>query len=214
MAQLPRQTKRRGNLVGSALVAGFLLFATISGGVVAAGLLPQCGPMADGSVRESTAYVPFQARRSAPIELPIKSSGASSALLPSSASELAQSIDDRTASWVVVVDTGAVYRYYFDKELPDALTRSEFFAQDGVEFDIDPIVAEQPFYQYLIGQFPDRAVAVEVGGFDGAITWADPEANGVRTHNVYWSDGKSNFALVANRSAEEAVTLARTIACR
>lgn len=69
-------------------------------------------------------------------------------------------------------------------------------------------------HETLLADFPDRAIPVQVGSLAGAMTWADPLANGVRTHNVYWSDGTYNYSLIANRSGAAALTLARGMACR
>ncbi|MBA2338070.1 MAG: hypothetical protein H0V96_10005 [Acidimicrobiia bacterium] len=45
------------------------------------------------------------------------------------------------------------------------------------------------------------------------VVWADPDPTGTRTHNLYWSDGAFNYALIAERSAEEILTLGRSLVC-
>jgi hypothetical protein len=69
------------------------------------------------------------------------------------------------------------------------------------------------FATYLTITFPARTTPVKVGSFDGALTWADPDANGVRTHNLYWSDGKFNYSLIVNRSADATLALGRGLVC-
>jgi hypothetical protein len=121
-------------------------------------------------------------------------------------------LDGRTVRWVVAMDDGSVARYFFDRPISSSLTPEDFWAQGGVQLERHPSTGVA-FYGVVLQEFPERAVPVKVGAFDGAMTWADPASNGVRTHNVYWSEDQYDYALIADRSAAAAVTLAREVAC-
>jgi hypothetical protein len=60
---------------------------------------------------------------------------------------------------------------------------------------------------------PDRVVAVDVGLYSGGLVWADPGLDGTRTHNLYWSDAKFEYGLIAVRPPEVIVNLARGLVC-
>lgn len=60
-----------------------------------------------------------------------------------------------------------------------------------------------------------RVNLVPVGPFDAAVTWADPDAKGIRWHNVIWTDPArgGDFKLEALMGPEELVRLARELVC-
>ena len=64
-----------------------------------------------------------------------------------------------------------------------------------------------------VSELGDRATAVDVGRYSGALTWADPDASGLRTHNLYWFDGTYLMSLVAVRGPEDLVNMGRELAC-
>jgi len=91
---------------------------------------------------------------------------------------------------------------------------SNFFAAGGIQLDADPIdPAAGSFTPGLAARLGERAVAVEVGTYGGVLVWADPLVNGVRTHNLYWSDDAYNYSLIADVSAEKLVALGRSLVC-
>ncbi len=94
------------------------------------------------------------------------------------------------------------------------MSTSHFAAAGGIELDRDPIGAGTPFAGYLLSAFPDRAGEVAIGPFKAALVWADPLESGVRPHNLYWSDDEYNYALIADRSAVEIVSLGRSMVCQ
>ena len=69
------------------------------------------------------------------------------------------------------------------------------------------------FAAYLLTTLGDRATPVYVGEHKGAMVWADPDSHGIRTHNLYWSDGTSNYAVIADLSAEATLNLGRVLVC-
>lgn len=174
--------------------------------------LQSCDPVVEGSITESQLFTPYEAMRSHVAVLPLNPNGLAPAALAADVASLA-TLDGRTVRWAVAMDDGDVTRYFFDKPISVSLTPEDFWAQGGVQLERHPYTGV-PFYTILLAEFRERAVPVKVGALDGAMTWADPAANGVRTHNVYWSDDQYNYALVADRSAAAAVTLARVVACQ
>lgn len=58
-----------------------------------------------------------------------------------------------------------------------------------------------------------RVVYVEVGPYDGMLTWGDPDLAGTRLHNLSWSDGEYDYTLLADMPAEDILTLGRSLVC-
>jgi hypothetical protein len=167
-----------------------------------------CGVPLDAAIEESAEYTPYENRRSRIVESPIVGAqpmGGSLPGAPASIDGMPLEISARPSGL-----TG--YMYYLDRPVTAAMTPSEFLAAGGIQLEIEP-AADESFVDYLTSTLGDRAVAIEVGNQEGALVWADPAANGIRSHNVYWSDGTRNYALIADRSAETIVALAREIAC-
>lgn len=81
------------------------------------------------------------------------------------------------------------------------VTRSETESEDDIAESM----------QEMIG---DRAVPVEVGDTIGVLTWSDPNEAGIRPHVVTWVFRGVHNTVSAVAPAEEAVRLAREIACR
>lgn len=167
-----------------------------------------CGVMAPGSIVEPEAFTPYEDRRTGGPAAPIMSAGrpAGSADLSATAS------DGQELRWIVGGPEGSSYRYYLDRPLAVTMTPDEFWAAGGTQFDTDPRAGD-PFWMVVMGQFPDRVTAVEVGPYAGIVVWADPNIDGLRTHNVYWSDEQHDYGLITRGSAETAVQLARGFAC-
>lgn len=59
-----------------------------------------------------------------------------------------------------------------------------------------------------------QIILVDVGDTKAAVSWADPDENGVRPHHVLWTDAAGrDVNLYADRDAEALVSVARSIAC-
>lgn len=214
MPSLPGGQMRRRQLrlvLGSG--AALALLVATGWSLLSATEIEGCANVAEGAIVESQRFTPYGMRYSGPMEDGPLSflSGASSAVPPEA--KLTVATLDGRARQASLVTGGAVYAYFLDRPL-DNLTYSEFVRLGGIQLHQDPIpTGEGPFSAYLLSFLGERAVAERIGPYDGALTWADPDVNGVRTHNVYWSDGSYNFALITNQSAASVVNLARSLVC-
>ena len=90
---------------------------------------------------------------------------------------------------------------------------SEFISGGGIQVHKEPVIDEAPFASYLLTTLGQRAVEVKVGDYQGALVWADPDSKGIRTHNLYWSDGEYNYALIADLSAQATLNMTRILVC-
>ena len=205
-----RRARRVALPIATALVMG------LSGGqIIAASMadlgIASCGPVDSAGFSESQAFVPYEATRTKLPSIPIASLG--SPIDQLAEKESGRAIGGLAARWIVRTDTGSTYRYFFGSPLDAGLTPEEFWAQGGIQLDMDPLADELPFWQSLRDQFPTLVNPVKIGQHDGVVVWADPASNGVRTHNVYWSDGRYNYGLIADRPVATVVDLARDLAC-
>ncbi|HET7685891.1 MAG TPA: hypothetical protein VFM19_05785 [Candidatus Limnocylindria bacterium] len=173
---------------------------------------PGCQAVVAGSVLESTTFTPWTDMRSRLLEPPIRL-GASSVGAQTEVTIAGPSLDGLPLWWSVATESGEVYQYFAAQAVPDAVSTADFFGADGLLLERSP-GADDAFIQYLLTELGERAVPVNVGGYQGALTWADPLSNGVRTHNLYWFDGAHTYALVGDRPAEALINLGRNLACR
>ena len=110
--------------------------------------------------------------------------------------------------------SGAVYQYFLGTDIDPTLTLSGFYAAGGIELNRDPVENKgESFVDYVLATLGERAIKVEVGDQAGALSWGDPDVNGVRPHSLTWTDSQWNYALMADRSPEELVTLGRGLVC-
>ena len=192
-----------GTRRGLALVAA-LIFA-----IAALGVEDSCASMAEGVIVESAEFTPYDQMRTKPLDPIVIGTSAAESVSAMAQYGLA-TVSGLPLRHTVSATDGSVYAYYLDGDL-NGLTRSEFLRLGGIEFDQD--TGDGSFAKYLLDTFRHRAVPVTIGSFEGAVTWGDPLADGVRPHGVYWSDGKYNYSLIADRSAADLVSLARDIVC-
>jgi hypothetical protein len=179
----------------------------------AAETVENCKAVPSEAIIESAEFTPYETRLShLPGGVPIVA-GDELPAAPSSATFRVAQIAGLGRRHTIALSNGSVYAYFHDRPM-SGLTVPEFRLQGGIEFDQDPRDGNQPFAAALVRQFPTRATPVKVGQFDGAVTWGDPDENGTRTHNVYWSDAEFNYALITTeKSAAEALNLARSLVC-
>lgn len=194
-------------VISAALVVGVAVGAR----QLMAAASASCGPVAAGTIIESKVFTPYEAMRGKPYDGPINAEGRSSDPVPAGA-QLTNSIDGRTRQYTLAGSNGAVYSYFLDRPLGKA-TPSEFLAMGGIQVEQEPVTADGSFAAYLVATLGDRATAVKVGPFDGALTWAEPLANGIRSHNLYWSDGTYNYSVIADRPAEAILAIGRSMVC-
>lgn len=171
-----------------------------------------CRPQADGSIVESGQFTPYEAMRSGPHEFPIDSVGLPADRAPANSVMPPNRLFDMPRQHVVVSGR-SLYQYYLDRPLDESMTPSVFAQVGGIQFEREHRTDTTDFASHLSREVGGRAVPVDIGPYRGVVTWADPASNGVRTHNVYWSDGAFEYALIADRSAEALVNAARALVC-
>jgi hypothetical protein len=164
------------------------------------------------SIVESTKFTPYETMHSHLPDLALNPSGEEGPPVPSDAE--VSSIDSLHRRWAVVSGSGAVYQYFLGNDVDPTLTLSNFYGAGGIELDRDPVESKsQSFVQYLLDTLGERAVKVEIGDYAGALSWGDPEINGIRLHVLTWTDGRWNYTLTADRGPETLVTLGRELVC-
>jgi hypothetical protein len=171
---------------------------------------PSCGPLPAGSIAESKAFTPYALMRGQPGDAPINAQGGTGAQAPAGATS---AVDGRIRQFTIAGANGAIYSYFLDRPIGSA-TPGEFLSMGGLQVEQEPISSEGSFATYLLAALGERATPVTIGQYEGVLTWADPIANGIRSHNVYWSDGTYNFTLIADRTADEIVGIARSLVCQ
>jgi hypothetical protein len=203
---------------------GISLFgATVIIAILAIGVGPRlgganandrCASIAEGTIVESQKFVIFEDRLGGLVNEAVIVPVGSVAVVavPPQAVVKVASLGGLARQHTIVADNGVAYAYFLDGPLA-GLTRNEFVRRGGIQLDQDPRVTEKAFAAHLLEAFGERVVAVAVGAYDGAVTWSDPDVNGMRPHNVYWSDGAYEYALTANLSAAAVVNLARSLVC-
>jgi hypothetical protein len=172
-----------------------------------------CGIVPEGSIVESTSVTPWAAQRGPDVD--------NIARLPDGdvpeplglAAEMGLALGELPAAQLAITDgDGAVYAYFADAPI-DGMTVAEFIRAGGIQVHVDPMTDDRGFAAYLLDAFGERAVSVAVGSYNGALVWADPNSDGTRTHNLYWSDGVNNYSLIADMVPDEIVDLGRSLVC-
>jgi hypothetical protein len=168
-----------------------------------------CSGVAAASIAETSKFTPYGNRLTTLSDVAIGGQS-DSAAVPARTTYAASSIDGLARQYTIDASNGSVYSYFLDADTANMM-HSDFVKLGGLELQQD--ASDQSFATYLLKELGERAVGVEVGSFDGALTWADPDENGIRTHNLYWFDGIYNYALIGDRSATDIVNLGRHLVC-
>jgi hypothetical protein len=191
-------------------------FATGCGEIDANSFVDQPGEGCSTKVApivESTDFVPWESRLShsgAPDELNLMPVSVSN-VLPGDFSE---SLDGLGAS--AYLSAGGQTTVAYGPQVRDGMERSGFYSAGGLLLDRTQgvrgeSIAEELARDPLTG---DRVTLVAVGVYQAAVTWADPDARGIREHHVIWTDDTGQqWNLSGLRSAEELVGLAREMVC-
>lgn len=172
---------------------------------------PGCETL-EGTIEESTEFVPWESQRSQLPDLPISTLGAAVTSAPSSSLVREPQLDGLGIRWSVSADGGPFYLYFFDRAIPADMTTTRFFAEGGLLFTQDLYVESRSLAE-LEALMKARSNDVLVGEHAGILGWADPLADGTRTHNLLWSDGDWSYSLIGDRSAVDIVNIARSLAC-
>lgn len=203
-------SSRRGRRWG-AVAAALILAASIAAVIVSTATASSgCEPV-DFEIVESNQFTPADGRLTSPQDPAINPAGEIAAHVPANAR--VPSIDGFPLQHAVTNSNGAVYQYFYNAGIGRNLTVSEFLGTGGVQFDIDPTDNGESYPEYVLSTLGERAVRVEVGDYVGALTWADPDSNGIRPHYLVWSDGQYNYTLIADMEPEHVLTLARDLVC-
>lgn len=191
---------------GAVIAATIALIAAGTVLVAAAQENPGCDKRV-GPIAESNRYTSNESRLSHLFEFPITDFG-------QAATSSDKRIDGLPLRWEAGEGDEASYQYYLAGELDRRLTVPGFRAAGGIQLDREAVTDGGPYTaDDVIAQVGDRAVRVQIGDFDGALVWADPESNGARPHHLYWSDGAYNYSLIAVRGPQRMVQLGREFVC-
>jgi hypothetical protein len=202
----------RKRIVGTLSLATAVLAATGVAVASSVGEDPGCEAFS-GSIQESKEFTPFEARRSQLPDSLLNAEGESVTRPPDNVA--VDSIAGLSRQWTLVASDGSATQY-FSKGPVDKMSLWEFQGDGGIQLDTVPAKVASMSVKELAEFLGDRANPVTVGSSEGIVVWADPESpNDQRLHHVYWeSDDGTQYALMGDLSAEDAVTEAREVACR
>lgn len=201
------------NRLNRGLVVGVVALGLAGGawGYTRAGAADGCGPV-DGPIIESQDFTPAELQRSS-MDGPLNSGA--DPLSDFADLDVPQEVDGLPLWWVDSVMTDGHLSegiYYLDAPVGSMLG-SEFVDAGGVQLSRESVSEGSYTIAYVLSWLGERAVPVDVGSHAGALVWAEPDHTGTRTHRVYWSDGAFNYRLNGDRSAEEILTLGRSLVC-
>lgn len=183
--------------------------SVIAIGLASAGLVSSSSSIAGCQVlveplTESGSFTPYEMQRSHLPEVYVNPEGEA---IDGDEADL----DGLPLRWIET--SGDVTSRYYDAEPIVDRPLSSFFADGGVLLAAQPVTDDMVFGDDVPEEIGDRGTEVMVGEHPALLTWADPDRLGTRTHNLYWSDGVTNYSLIADRRSNELVNLARGLAC-
>ncbi|MGH2407597.1 MAG: hypothetical protein ACRDF7_05925 [Candidatus Limnocylindrales bacterium] len=171
-----------------------------------------CGRIAAGQIVESQKFTPFAKQFTLFREVPMNPIGAGPSV-PDAARSAPRILEAKPIQLAFTSPDGNFALYYFDRRIDDQMLPSGFLAGGGIVFTREPGSNGQNIASVFENGQGDRGVSIEVAAHEGALVWADPGPNEIRTHNLYWGDGTYDYSLIAVRPPEVVVNLARGIAC-
>ncbi len=118
--------------------------------------------------------------------------------------------------WIdtITVPDGISQTLFYLDEPTGPMLESEFMDAGGVLFYKNPAFEGSFATAEIRARLGERGVAIEVGPHDAVLVYADPaHRSPTRTHNLYWSDGEFNYALIGVRGPEEMINLGRSLVC-
>ena len=180
----------------------------------AAELRPGCGRVPAGSITESQAFVPGNLQKG-PMkgDAPVNPSG-KGATVPKRAGLAPATLGGQPLSYVRPLGRG-VKLYYLTGGIDAEMTSTEFLAAGGLRLEHQPREdMSDTAAGIVLATAGDRAIAVAIGPYEGALVWADPTPlTELRTHNLYWSDGVEEYAIIGVLGPEAIVNLGRNVVC-
>lgn len=192
--------------VGVVALGSFALLApSASGGT-------NCGSF-EGQIEESDMFTPYEARRDhlPPVALNPKGQELDPSILEGVAP---QQVDGLPLQWSIASSDGSGYLYYAKQPVGSTTTTSEFSSNGGIQLSMEVAEGDTTGIQTQLDQLGERSIPVEIGDYAGAVVWADPEnESGLRVHYVFWDQDKYHYSLIIDASPEDAVTVAREVAC-
>ena len=190
----------------SALIAATIALLVAASAVVAGAQTPEGCDSTVGPLAESSEFTRYDTRLSHLPDFALTTWG-------EAATSSDRRMDGLPLRWVAGDGERSFYEYFFEREFDPSLTLPVFLRAGGIQLDREVADGDPYTAADVVAQVGERAVEVQIGAYEGALVWADPESNGVRPHHVYWSDGTYNYKLVADRDPERMVRLAREFAC-
>lgn len=187
------------------LIAATIVLVAAGSVMVARAQAPEGCDSAVPPIAESSKFTPYSGRLSHLPDEPLTTGG-------QAVTSSDRRMDDLALRWTAGGERSS-YQYFFEREFDPKLTAPEFLGARGIQLDRESVDGDPYTAADVIGQVGERAVAVQIGDYEGALVWADPESDGVRPHHVYWSDGNYNYTLIAVREPQRMVQLARELAC-
>lgn len=109
------------------------------------------------------------------------------------------------------VESEVVRLYYAEKPLDEQVALEDWLASRvGV---VEERAARGGTADVAMETMQGRGTLVRVGSYDAAIVLSTPISSGVKTTNLYWSDGTRDWTIIANLEPSETLDLARSIYC-
>lgn len=206
----------QAHLTKRILVAGLgaiLLAAAFVARTLDAGPQPACGTVEEGSIVESDVFTPAANRMTAQRDYPLRWQALADATVPVDRLVPSGSLAGRQIRVASVSPDGSIFNFYLDRPFDEADTFRGIIAAGAILFERFPFENGRPFYEDFRGQFPERAMLIELGPLKGTLTWGDPFPDGTRPHSLVWADDRFNYRLIADMSAASIVSLGRSIVC-
>jgi hypothetical protein len=198
--------------MAAGLVAWLVIVLGLNTQHLIGGVAPSCLTLAEGDIVESQTFTPYGLRFTQLPERPINPTG-QAAPQPAPDGQAGTNTLDGMPLQLALSGGGGLSQYFWDQPLGPDITPAAFSAAGGLTLARGPSLYGRALASELARELGDRAVLVDLGSFEGALTWGDPEANRVRLHYLSWSDGTYAYQLVADRSAAQIVNLARGMVC-
>lgn len=199
--------RKKMRLGQSAVVAATMTLVAAGTVLIAAAQVSEGCDRGVGPITESNRFTSYDARRSHLEDVPVTSVG-------QAVSSSDRQMDALPIRWEAGDGVNSSYQYFLGGRMDPEMTVAGFRGAGGIQLDRDAVTDGDPYTaDDVIAQVGDRAVKVQIGEYEGALVWADPDGLGARPHHLYWSDGTYNYSLIAVRGPQRMVQLGREYVC-